>query len=254
MGVASVITRLARSTMYTVLALAAIIVGSLAGPIASAGAADDECANVEVVFARGTFEAPGVGVTGQAFVDALTARLPGKSVDVYAVNYPASLDFGQAVDGIADASNKIQSIAASCPATRIVLGGYSQGAAVAAYTTSASVPAGLALPASISGPMPPAVAPHVAAVALFGTPDSWFLNLADHDAPPIAIGPLYSAKTIQLCATGDPVCDPGGMNRSAHSSYKDNGMAIQAADFAARQLGASAPAATVVQTSGDAGN
>ncbi|WP_018602467.1 cutinase family protein [Mycobacterium sp. 155] len=254
MGVASVITRMARSTMYTVLALAAIVVGSLAGPIASANAADDQCANVEVVFARGTFEAPGIGGTGQAFVDALTARLPGKSVDVYAVNYPASLDFGQAVDGIADASNKIQSIAASCPATRIVLGGYSQGAAVAAYTTSASVPAGFVLPASISGPMPPAVASHVAAVALFGTPDSWFLNLADNDAPPIAIGPLYSAKTIQLCATGDPVCDPGGMNRSAHSSYKDNGMAIQAADFAARQLGVSTPAATVVQTAGDAGN
>jgi cutinase len=30
------------------------------------------------VFARGTFEAPGVGATGQAFVDALTARLNGK--------------------------------------------------------------------------------------------------------------------------------------------------------------------------------
>ncbi|MEE6166450.1 MULTISPECIES: cutinase family protein [unclassified Mycolicibacterium] len=245
---------MAQSTIYTVLALAAIVVGSLAGPVATANAADDSCANVEVVFARGTFEAPGVGATGQAFVDALTDRLPGKSVDVYAVNYPASLDFGQAVDGIADASNRIQSIAANCPATKIVLGGYSQGAAVAGYTTSASVPAGFVLPASISGPMPPAVASHVAAVALFGTPDDWFLHLADRGAPSIAIGPLYSAKTIQLCATGDPVCYPGGLNRSAHSSYKDNGMAIQAADFAARQLGVSAPAATVVQTAGDAGN
>lgn len=245
---------MAQSTIYTVLALAAIVVGSLAGPVATANAADDACANVEVVFARGTFEAPGVGATGQAFVDALTDRLPGKTVDVYAVNYPASLDFGQAVDGIADASNRIQSIAANCPATKIVLGGYSQGAAVAGYTTSASVPAGFVLPASISGPMPPAVASHVAAVALFGTPDDWFLHLADRDAPSIAIGPLYSGKTIQLCATGDPVCYPGGLNRSAHSSYKDNGMAIQAADFTARQLGTSAPAATVVQTAGDAGS
>lgn len=245
---------MAQSTIYTVLALAAIVVGSLAGPVATANAADDACANVEVVFARGTFEAPGVGATGQAFVDALTDRLPGKTVDVYAVNYPASLDFGQAVDGITDASNRIQSVAANCPATKIVLGGYSQGAAVAGYTTSASVPAGFVLPAGISGPMPQAVASHVAAVALFGTPDDWFLHLADRDAPSIAIGPVYSAKTIQLCATGDPVCYPGGLNRSAHSSYKDNGMAIQAADFAARQVGASTPAATVVQTAGEAGN
>src|SRR5271169_506644 len=117
------------------------------------------------------------GATGQAFVDALTARLPGKTVDLYAVNYPASLAFGQAADGIADASSKIETIAASCPNTKIVLGGYSQGAAVAGYTTTDTVPAGFALPAGITGPMSPAIASHVAAVVLFGTPDSWFLNL-----------------------------------------------------------------------------
>jgi cutinase len=243
------------STIFVGLAVAAILVGSLAAPApwsAQARAADDSCASVEVVFARGTFEAPGVGATGQAFVDALNARLPGKTVDVYAVNYPASLDFGQAADGIADASNRIETIAASCPNTKIVLGGYSQGAAVAGYTTTDTVPAGFALPAGITGPMPPAIAPHVAAVVLFGTPGTWFLNLVDHNAPPITIGQLYTAKTLGLCATGDPVCFPGGLDRAAHSSYKNNGMADQAADFVARQLVA-APAAAVQQTSGAVG-
>ncbi len=194
------------------------------------------CPEVQVVFARGTFEAPGVGATGQAFVDALTAQLGGQSVDVYAVNYPASLDFGQAATGILDASNEIETVAASCPNTKIVLGGYSQGAAVAAYTTTDSLPAGFALPDGISGPMPPAVAGHVAAVALFGTPDSWFLGLVDHSAPPIVVGTAYVPRTIQLCATGDPVCFPGGLDRSAHSSYKDNGMAVKAAAFAVSAL------------------
>jgi cutinase len=242
------------STIFAALAVAAILVGSLAAAApwsAQAHASDDSCAGVEVVFARGTFEAPGVGATGQAFVDALNARLPGKTVDVYAVNYPASLDFGQAADGIADASNKIEAIAASCPNTKIVLGGYSQGAAVAGYTTTDTVPAGFALPAGITGTMPPAIAPHVAAVVLFGTPDTWFLNLADRNAPPITVGQLYTAKTLQLCATGDPVCFPGGLERAAHSSYKDNGMADQAADFAARQLIAPAPAAAVQQTAAE---
>lgn len=248
----SVISTVAQSAIFTALALAALVLGSLAGPIASANAADG-CADVEVVFARGTNEAPGVGATGQAFVDALTADLPGKSVDVYGVNYPASLNFGQAADGIADASNRIQSIAATCPATKIVLGGYSQGAAVAGYTTSSTVPAGYVLPAGISGPMPASVASHVAAVALFGMPDEWIMGLADRSAPPIAIGQPYAAKTIQLCAPGDPICFPGGLSRAAHSSYKDNGMAVQAADFVARQLGASAPAAAVVQTAGEVG-
>jgi cutinase len=244
------------STVLAGLAVAAILVGSLAAPApwsAQARAAGDSCASVEVVFARGTLEAPGVGATGQAFVDALNARLPGKTVDVYAVNYPASLSFGQAADGIVDASNRIETIAASCPNTKIVLGGYSQGAAVAGYTITDSVPAGFALPAGITGPMSPAIAQHVAAVVLFGTPDTWFLNLADHNAPPITIGQVYTAKTLQLCATGDPVCFPGGLDRSAHSSYKDNGMADQAADFAARQLITPASAAAVQQTAGAVG-
>jgi cutinase len=242
--------RAALSTIFAGLAVAAILAGSLVAPTPKASAAADSCSNVEVVFARGTNEAPGIGATGQAFVDALNARLPGKTVDVYAVNYPASLNFGQTADGIIDASTKIQAIAASCPTTKIVLGGYSQGAALAGYTTTDTVPAGFNLPAGITGPMPAAIAPHIAAVVLFGTPDAWFLNLVDHDAPPITIGQSYAAKTLQLCATGDPVCYPGGLDRSAHSSYKDNGMADQAADFAAHQLTGTAPAATVQQTAG----
>jgi len=240
------------STILVALALTAMLAGSFGAP-PSAKAADDSCPAVEVVFARGTNEAQGVGATGQSFVDALTARLPGKTVDVYGVNYPASMNFGQAADGIVDASNKIQSIAASCPSTQIVLGGYSQGAAVAGYTTTDSVPAGFDLPAGITGPMPPAVASHVAAVVLFGTPDAWIMNLLDRSAPPITIGQSYIAKTLQLCATGDPVCFPGGLDRSAHSSYKNNGMADQAAAFAVGQLKGGAPAATMQQTAGEVG-
>jgi cutinase len=231
------------STALRWLGAAAVAVSAFAGPqavgIASA-AGDPVCADVEVVFARGTFEAPGVGATGQAFVDALNAKAGGRSIDVYGVNYPASLDFPAAASGVADAANRIEAIAASCPRTDIVVGGYSQGAAVAAYTTADSVPAGFQLPAGITGPIPPAVASHVAAVALFGTPSDWFLHLADRNAPSIVIGNTYAAKTIQLCAPGDPVCAPGGLDRAAHSSYKVNGMADQAAAFVVGKLGSPA--------------
>ena len=220
--------------------LAAVIVSAAAliGPqaIGLAAAADPSCSDVEVVFARGTFEAPGVGATGQAFVDALNARLAGKTVEVYGVDYPASLDFQAAADGIVDAANKIEAIAASCANTKIVLGGYSQGAAVAGYTTTDTVPDGMVLPDGLAGPLPPTIASHVAAVVLFGTPSDGFLNLVAHDAPSITIGNLYAAKTIEMCAPGDPVCFPGGRDRAAHSAYKDNGMADQAADFALQRL------------------
>jgi cutinase len=193
------------------------------------------CPAVEVVFARGTNEPPGIGDTGQAFVNSLNSRL-STPVAVYGVNYPASLDFPAAINGVADAANHIQSVVASCPDTQIVLGGYSQGAAVAAYTTFSSVPPGFLLPPNLSGPMPPDVASHVAAVALFGTPDPFILNLLDHNAPSIAVGPLYADKTLELCAPGDPVCQPGAFDRSAHSAYKTNGMTDQAAQFVVDHL------------------
>jgi cutinase-like protein len=82
------------------------------------------------------------------------------------------------------------------------------------------------------------MANHIAAVALFGTPGAGFMALLQRDAPPIVIGDAYLARTIQLCVPGDPVCSPGGLNRAAHSAYKDNGMAIEAAQFVARGLSA----------------
>ena len=95
---------------------ACVAAGSLA--VAGQAAAEPEaCPDIQVVFARGTFEAPGVGGTGQAFVDALRAKSAGKSVDVYPVNYPASLDFATAADGVVDAGNRIRATVAACPDT-----------------------------------------------------------------------------------------------------------------------------------------
>jgi cutinase-like protein len=200
------------------------------------------CPDVELVFARGTFEAPGVGGTGQAFVDSLRSKLGNKSMDVYAVNYPASLDFQTAADGVIDASNRVQAVAAECPSTKIVLGGYSQGAAVAGYLTADSVPAGFQMPAGLTGPMPPAVADHVSAVALFGKPSTGFLQMIANTAPPITVGHLYSGKTADLCIPEDPICSPSGGDNNAHNLYPASGLTDQAADFVAQKV-SSAPSA-----------
>ena len=225
------------SRFFGVAAVATSAVLGTAINIPSASAAP--CADVEVVFARGTFEAPGVGGVGQSFVDALRAKLGGKSVDVYPVNYPASLDFATAADGVIDASNKIRDTAAQCPNTKMVLGGYSQGAAVVAYTTEDAVPAGYTLPPGITGPMAPDVAKHVAAVALFGKPSSGFLQTIYTGAPPITVGHLYSGKTSDMCIPEDPICSPTGTDNGAHGLYGQNGMTDQAADFAAQRIASS---------------
>src|SRR5260370_41628219 len=115
----SVISRLFGAAVVTTSAMLSLVA------IPSAAAAP--CPDVEVVFARGTFEPPGVGDTGQAFVDALRAELGGKSVDVYPVNYPASLDFATAADGVIDASNNVRDVGATGRKTKRVLGGDHQG-------------------------------------------------------------------------------------------------------------------------------
>ena len=212
-------------------------------PAASAddasGASIPGCPDVEVVFARGTGEPPGVGSVGQAFVDSLQSKLGPKSVTVYPVQYPATVDFPTAVDGINDAAAHIEATAANCPQTKVVLGGFSQGAAVAGFVTSAVVPPGAA-DTGVTGPMPPAVADHVAAVTLFGTPNQRFLGFINQ--PDIVIGPLYAGKTLKSCVPGDPICsDDADADFALHNDYVPDGLVDQAANYAAGKLGVKVP-------------
>ena len=180
-------------------------------------AAAAPCPDVEIVFARGTTEPPGVGGIGQAFVESLRSRLGERSVGVYAVNYPASRDFGRSAPaGRDDVSAHVQSVAATCPNTRMVLGGYSQGAAVVDLATAA---------------MPPAVADNVAAAAIFGGPRSSFADSLSPGPLP-GVGPLYAAKTVEMCVPNDPICSEGGRDWGAHGAYVQTGMVDQAASFA----------------------
>ncbi|OKH73651.1 cutinase family protein [Mycolicibacterium goodii] len=198
-------------------------------------AAPASCPDIEVVFARGTHEAPGVGPTGQAFIDALRPQVGEQSLGVYPVNYPASDQWATGVDGVKDASNRILSMAEQCPKTKMVLGGYSQGAAVAGFVTSAAVPDGVD-PATVPKPLQPDVADHVAAVVLFGLPNERAMNFLGE--PRVVIGPLYETKTREFCATEDPVCSDG-LNFAVHnpSSY-DGDLTNQGAAFAADRLNA----------------
>jgi cutinase len=193
----------------------------LSAPIVSPAASADPCSDIAVVFARGTHQEPGLGNIGQAFVDSLTSQVGARSVDVYAVNYPANDDYhNSAPAGANDASAHIQGIVASCPNTKIVLGGYSQGSTVIDLATTQ---------------MPPSVADHVAAVALFGEPSSGFSTMLWGGQPLPTINPLYAGKTLSLCAPDDPICSGGG-NIIAHVSYIEAGMTNQAATFAANKL------------------
>lgn len=211
--------------------VAALAAGMVAG-VTAAPAAAEPCPDVETIFARGTDEPAGLGPTGQAFVDALRPKLGAKSLRVYPVNYPASNDWPTGIEGIRDASDRIQSVAATCPNTKMVLGGFSQGAAVMGFVTADAVPDGVD-GADVPRPMPAQVADHVAAVVLFGTPNARAMDFLHQ--PAVTIGPLYAGKTLQLCEPEDPVCSEG-LNFAAHTAYAEDGIVDQAAAYAANRV------------------
>jgi len=168
----------------------------------------------------------GGGAVGDALFGALRPALGSRSVDAYAVNYPASYNFLTTADGANDARDHIASMVAQCPATRLVLGGFSQGAA--AMSMLAGVPpVGQRIGSFGSAPpLDPGMAGKVAAVAVFGNPGNRFNT-------PLSSTGLFAGRAIDICSPGDPVCVVGGRDRGAHSDYESPPYPGQAAGFIA---------------------
>jgi cutinase len=217
------------AAIATVLLPTAAVLITVPAPSATAAT----CPDVDVVFGRGTGEPEGVGRVGQAFVDALQSQIPGRAVATYAVNYPASKDFLTTQDGAVDASQHIRTMVQQCPNTRIVLGGYSQGAAVVDMLIGIP-PLGDKISAlsdkfggvGMAAPLASDLAANIAAIAMFGNPATKFSNPATSAAPP------YGARAIDLCKDGDPICSRG-RNPFAHDGYETSPFIPQAAGFVA---------------------
>lgn len=212
-----------------VLVVISVTAATLLMPVGVPAAGAAPCSAVEVVFARGRIEPPGTGQIGQAFINALRAKT-AENVSFYAVNYPADTEV---IQGANDMSRHIQATAANCPDTRLVLGGYSLGAAVTDVV--------LAVPSAMFGytnPLPLGMNDHVAAVALFGNGTRKILG------PLSDVIPLWGDKTIDLCTPDDPVCNDNlepetwAGNWPAHlqAAYIDSGLVDQAAAFVAARL------------------
>lgn len=221
--------------MISALAAVAVAAGGFIASVAAtpadrlAAASADPCAPVELIFARGRNEPAGVGVIGDNLVADINARLP-QPIGVYGVNYPADTEIPV---GANDISDRIQYMAGACPDTRLIVGGYSLGAAAAA----------LALSATQSGfgfdrPLPPGMDSHIAAVVLIG---NFSKQLPGHQ-----IAAQYVGRTIDVCNSEDPVCS-GRMPTSwedldrvwsdhLQPSYIGSGLVDQAADFAAARV------------------
>ncbi len=185
-----------------------------------------DCPDVQLIFARGTAEPPGLGAVGDALFGALQPALGGRSVDNYAVDYPASYNFlttGSAAD---DARNHIAQMTDQCPGTRLVLGGFSQGAAAVSMLAGVP-PLGNTIGDFGSAPaLDPGLASKIAAVAVFGNPGNRFNT-------PLSSAGQFAGRAIDLCSPGDPICVVGGRDRDAHHDYNAPPYPGEAAGFIA---------------------
>jgi cutinase len=213
--------------VVAVVIAATVILPAMVLPSGMPRAAAANCPPVQVVFARGRYESKGTGVLGNAFISDLRSKV-SKNIGVYAVNYPADT---QIDIGANDMSHHIQDMVNNCPDTRLVLGGYSLGAAVTDVVLAAPISA-----FGFDSPLPPGTDQHIAAVALFGNGSQWV-------GPITNFNPTYNDRTIELCHGADPVCNPADPhtwqdNWSQHlaNAYIDAGMPNQAADFVAGKL------------------
>ena len=209
----------------TALLAAALVVAPAATPFPTAliPVASAACPGAEVVFARGREEPPGVGFVGDAFVNSLRSKVQ-MPVGSYGVNYPADVDPAK---GANDMSAHVQSMAKHCPNTREVLGGYSLGAVAADLVIALTK-----REFGFKNPLPPGVDQNVAAVALFGNGTQRILG------PVPDFSPAFAGKTIEECASGDPICSGGDAQWSSHlqPAYINSGLVDQAASFAAGKL------------------
>lgn len=208
-----------------VLLITATVLLVTSSPVSVPVASASNCPDTEVTFARGTNEPPGIGRVGQAFVDSLRQQT-GQNIGVYAVNYYASWLQLHSGDGANDVISHVKSMASSCSNTKLVLGGYSQGADVIDIVSG--VPIGGII---FGNSLPPEYADNVAAVAVFGN----VANRVGGSLP--SQSPLFGSKAIDLCNPTDPICHAGPGNKlSGHIDGYIPMYTTQAASFVAARL------------------
>jgi trehalose dimycolate hydrolase len=199
--------------------------GLLANPSVLPLAHAFDCPDAEVIFARGTNEPAGLGKVGDSFVDSLRQQT-GLNILPYGVNYAASKLQLHGGDGANDTIDRVKKSVETCPNTKIVLGGYSQGATV--MDIVAGVPIG---GINFGSTLPPQYANNIAAVVTFG-------DVADRAGGSLPTqSAMLGSKAADYCNPNDPICHAGQGNEwSGHTEGYVPVYTTQAAAFVAPKL------------------
>ncbi|PQE12619.1 hypothetical protein CJF30_00002482 [Rutstroemia sp. NJR-2017a BBW] len=176
--------------------------GSGAAPVSKASA----CTAMTVIFARGTTEPGTLGtLTGPPFIAALSSAVGADQMSVQGVPYPADIPgflAGGDKAGSAMMASMITQTLSSCPDTKVVMSGYSQGGQLV-HNAAKMLPA--------------ATMAKVNSVVIFGDPDN--------GAP---VTGASAANTKVICHAGDNICAHGDLILTPHLTYSTDAGAAAA--------------------------
>ncbi|KAJ3486863.1 hypothetical protein NLG97_g6530 [Lecanicillium saksenae] len=177
------------------------------------------CRDIILLWARGSEQEGNMGnIPGITFAELIEKKYGGDKVAVQGLDYTAKTadNFkpkGASDDSINKMKKLITDVVKKCPSSRIILGGFSQGAAVVHGATK-----------ELDGK----VLHRINAVVTFG---GTMNRKHDKKVPNIP-----KEKTILICNKGDKICEDGKLELSpAHSDYEKR--AREGAEFIFKLFG-----------------
>ncbi|KAL1306128.1 hypothetical protein AAFC00_004242 [Neodothiora populina] len=179
-----------------------------------------------MIVARASTEETGIGSLLAPVVAGIQEFLPGS--DAVPVDYPATLiEYGQSVGtGVSNATKLIEEYVASCPNSKIVLLGYSQGAQVVGDTVCGISSSGF----KTTSPLDSKYNDNIIAIVQMGDPAHvGGLPFDSGSSSNNGIFPRtndsgclqYINKTRSYCDSGDAYCD-SGLYFAPHYEYVSN--------------------------------
>ncbi|KAL0932182.1 acetylxylan esterase [Colletotrichum truncatum] len=198
--------------------------------------AQQPCAPVQIIVARGSLEAQGAGLLGN-IANKSSMQIPGSIVTPLV--YPAQLDpYPPSVSaGVTNMTNLLLQQVQACPSTKFVLMGYSQGAQVSLDTLCGTADGPNFNATQAQAPM---VGNKIAAIVLFGDPTSIAnQTFQKGTAKKNGIFPRQdfsacsglTSKIASFCDETDLFC-ASGQNLTVHLGYFQNQQYIdQASTF-----------------------
>jgi acetylxylan esterase len=216
---------------------------AVAAAPAHAVASSSGCAAVSIITARASTEQPGEGITG-ALAQAIQTDSK-QTVSRASVSYPATLQnyASSSLQGIQALTSQLTSLVQSCPSTKVVLLGYSQGAHVVLDVLGGGQGGSLG---TATAPISSSIGSHVTAVATFGDPrhvtgQAFDLGTATRNgqfprsSTQLNVLAGYASRIQAYCDANDTFC-ANGNSLQVHLTYL-NRYQTQAENFVLGKVG-----------------